>query len=341
MSGVHHIEVSSDEEGMRLDRWFRSHFPDVSQGQLQKLLRKGDIRVDGARAKANVHVVGGQSVRIPPLNMSPKSDKEKQSNKPKVSEQDRKYMNDMVIYRDHHVIVLNKPSGLAVQGGTGTKVHVDGLLPALVEEGAEKPRLVHRIDKDTSGILVLAATAKAARLLTEAFRGKEVRKLYWALVENAPRPAKGKVDMALSKAMTETRAGGREQMIVDEEDGKWAVTLYETLEKAGQKLAWVSLYPQTGRTHQLRVHMAEIGSPIIGDGKYGNRDAAEDDEGRPSGFDVLSERLHLHARGVSIPNPSGGVLDIVAPLTGHMKKTWKSLGFNENEYPGVPNWPEF
>jgi 23S rRNA pseudouridine955/2504/2580 synthase len=330
---VQHIDISADEDGMRLDRWFRQHFPDVGQGQLQKLLRKGNIRLDGVRVKANDRVTSGQTVRVPPLQPANRTGKVKKI--PVISDQDRKFMSDMVIHRDHHVIILNKPSGLAVQGGSGTKVHIDGLLTALVPEGAEKPRLVHRLDKDTSGILVLAATAKSARSLTAAFRTKDARKLYWALVAGAPRPASGKVDLALSKAMCVTRSGGREQMIADAEGGKWAVTYYETLERAGQKLAWLALYPQTGRTHQLRVHMTEIGSPIIGDGKYGGEDAM------PSDTDAFAPRLHLHARAISIPHPGGGRLEVLAPLRDHMCKSWQFLGFNENEHSEIPQWPEF
>ncbi len=333
ITGVQHIEINPDEEGMRLDRWFRHHFPDLGQGQLQKLLRKGQIRLDGARVKANGRVLGGQVVRVPPLQVKPQAGRIKKS--PVITQQDREFINAMVIHRDHHVIILNKPSGLAVQGGSGTKIHIDGLLAGLVDEGAEKPRLVHRLDKDTSGILVLAATSKAARSLTAAFRTKEARKLYWALVSGAPRPASGKVDLALSKAMCVTRSGGREQMVADEEGGKWAVTYYETLERAGQKLAWLALYPQTGRTHQLRVHMAEIGSPITGDGKYGGEEAMA------SGSDAIAPRLHLHARAISIPHPGGGRLDVLAPLRDHMCKSWQFLGFAENDHSQIPQWPEF
>jgi len=241
----------------------------------------------------------------------------------------------MVIYRDHHIIVLSKPSGLAVQGGSGTKRHIDGLLPALVEEGAERPRLVHRLDKDTSGVLVIAATIKAARMLTAEFRTRNAKKLYWALVAGAPRPGTGKIDLALSKAMIDDRSGGREQMIADEDDGKRAVTYYETLERAGQKLSWLALYPQTGRTHQLRVHMAEVGSPIIGDAKYCG------DEAMPTEGEAISAKLHLHARAVSIPNPGGGILEVIAPLTGHMRDSWKFLGFQESDYATISEWPEF
>jgi 23S rRNA pseudouridine955/2504/2580 synthase len=340
MSKVELIEVASDDEGIRLDRWFRQHYPDVGQGQLQKLLRKGQIRLDGAKAKTSDRVVGGQIIRVPPMsaNTGKAGDDSKKNSvqqKAPIPDYDRQFMNDMVIYRDHHVIVLNKPSGLAVQGGSGTKRHIDGLLPALVGEGAERPRLVHRLDKDTSGVLVIAATQKAARMLTAEFRTKDAKKLYWALVAGAPRPGTGKIDLALSKAMVDDRSGGREQMIPDEVEGKRALTYYETLERAGKKLAWLALYPQTGRTHQLRVHMAEIGSPIIGDGKYGG------EESMPSEGESISSKLHLHARSVSIVNPGGGKLEVTAPLIGHMKDTWKFLGFQESEYAAILEWPEF
>lgn len=342
MSGVQHIQITEDEEGMRLDRWFREHFPQLGHGQLQKLMRKGQVRLDGSRVKANDRVETGQSVRVPPLGEKPSNGKTTQRKETTISDRDRKFMNDMVLHRDKNVIVLNKPSGLAVQGGSGTKVHIDGLLPALVEVGAERPRLVHRLDKDTSGILVLAASVKAARALTASFRTSDARKLYWALVAGAPRPGNGKIDLALSKAMTQTRSGGREQMVAGGEDAKRAITYYETLDRAGQRFAWMALYPQTGRTHQLRVHMAEIGSPIIGDGKYGGEDAmpVESD----AGSNALSSRLHLHARALSIPHPGGGQLNIIAPLRDHMRDSWKYLGFEENEYANISTidrWPEF
>ncbi len=333
MSAVENREVLADEEGMRLDRWFRQHFPGVGQGQLQKMLRKGQVRIDGRRAKTADRVQPGQVIRVPPLQDAKLTKNSVKKTHPDVSDRDRALLESWVLHRDQHVIVLNKPAGLAVQGGTGTKRHLDGMLDGLREDGGDRPRLVHRIDKDTSGILVLARTATAARKLTAAFKSKDTQKLYWAAVVGNPSPESGRVNMALSKSVTDLRANGREQVIVDEDNGKHAVTYYETLERAGREVAWVALYPVTGRTHQLRVHMAEINTPILGDGKYGG-------EASFPAIDGMVDQLHLHARAIRIPNPGGGWLELTAPLPPHMKKTWKLLGFDPPNKDDAVQWPD-
>ncbi len=332
MSGVDTRTVDDDEAGMRLDRWFRSHFPALAHGQLQKLLRKGQIRLDGSRAKASDRLEAGQSIRVPPLGEgAPRSRQRTASAKSRVSDADRDMLLGCILHRDDAVIVLNKPPGLAVQGGSGTSRHVDGMLDALVSAKGERPRLVHRLDKDTSGVLILAATAKSARFLTSAFRTKDVRKLYWALVSGVPEPLTGRIDLALSKSRVADRSSGREQMIPDLEDGKRATTLYAVQEHASRTLAWVAMEPLTGRTHQLRVHMAELGTPIIGDGKYGGELAFPEIAG-------IEMSLHLHAVATRFPHPGGGNLTVTAELPPHMLKSWKAFGFQASDHSYFDEW---
>lgn len=317
MSAVETITVEPDEEGMRLDRWFRAHYPALGHGALQKLLRTGQVRVDGSRAKSNARVEAGQTIRVPPLRDSvakPAVDS--------VSSDDRKYVQDSVIYKDSSVIALNKPAGLAVQGGTRTARHLDGLLDALQYDAKERPRLVHRLDKDTSGVLVLARTRRAASALSRTFRTRSARKIYWALVHGVPRPRQGKISLALKKI----RAGDGERMRAadePEEGARNAVTYYAVIARAGDRFSWVSVKPVTGRTHQIRAHLAAIGHPIVGDPKYGCEVELE--------ADGIDNRLHLHARRLLLPHPDNDTrtLDFTAPLPEHMRDTWRYLEFDE------------
>jgi len=321
MSGVRLIQVSDEDGDIRLDRWFKRQYPGLSHIRLEKLLRTGQVRVDGGRVKAATRLAAGATVRVPPLDEwaeapLPPDDRQKPGPKPP-SEAENEKMRQMVLYRDKDVIAINKPHGLAVQGGTNMTKHVDGMLDALMFDSKERPRLVHRLDKDTSGVLLLARSAKAAAWLTEAFREKTARKTYWAVVAGVPRPHRGKIDLPVSKGLD----GAREKMVADEDEGRWAVTYYAVVEQAAQKVAWLALMPITGRTHQLRVHCAEIGAPILGDGKYG---------GEKSMLDGIehSRKLHLHARSIRLTRPDGGILEVTAPLPAHMLTTWKFFGFD-------------
>lgn len=322
MTSVVQRYVKTDEEGIRLDRWFQRHYPQLTHGQLEKLLRTGQVRVDGARVKASHRVTKGENIRVPPL---PAAMPDRPAVKPqeKISAKDRTFIRSLVIHRDRDVIVLNKPAGLAVQGGTKTERHVDGLLPGLVEEGEERPRLVHRLDRDTSGVLVIAANARAAAALAQAFRGRDTRKVYWALTNGIPIPRAGRIDAALIKRAAED---GRERVRVafegEDEDVKSAVTLFETLENA-TTMAWLALMPLTGRTHQLRAHCAAIGTPIVGDSKYGTVPARTHGE--------IPNRLMLHARALRIRHPNGTWLEVSAPLPPHMHKVWTTFGFNPDD----------
>jgi 23S rRNA pseudouridine955/2504/2580 synthase len=319
MSGVHQVTVAAGEDGMRLDRWFKAHYPALGHGMLQKLLRSGQVRLDGARAKANARVREGQSIRVPPL---PQDVPQRQRRATAVAPEDAKLVQSLVIHRDASVIVIDKPPGLAVQGGSKTERHLDGMLDALTFDAAERPRLVHRLDRDTSGVLVLARTRAAAAKLASAFKGRATRKVYWALVEGVPRPDRGTIKLPLVKA---GRAG--DQLMVPagegDDDQVSAVTDFIMIDHAGRKFAWLALAPHTGRTHQLRVHCAEIGCPIYGDGKYGRKD------GEP--VSALEQRLHLHARSIAIAHPDGGVLEVSAELPEHMRRTWAILGLDPNE----------
>ncbi len=319
MSGVANVVVNDDEAEMRLDRWFKRHYPGLSHVQLQKLLRKGQVRVDGKRAKANTRLETGQSIRVPPLEEAAFQDRKvKTSKSPRISEEDAADLRERILHMDDDVIALDKPPGLAVQGGTGIKKSIDDMLDALQFDRKDRPRLVHRLDKDTSGILLLGRTAKAAAKLAEAFRSKSARKIYWAVVVGSPELSAGRIDLALSKLPGQKG----ERMVPDPEEGKRAVTFYRTIEKASRKASWLSLEPLTGRTHQLRVHMEALGTPILGDGKYGGQESFLQGPG-------LSRKMHLHARAIRIPHPDGRLIEVIAALPPHMQATWKFFGFDE------------
>jgi 23S rRNA pseudouridine955/2504/2580 synthase len=317
MSGVEIRVVAAGEADMRLDRWFRLHFPDLGHGRLQKLLRTGQVRIDGRRAKANARLEAGAEIRVPPLGEAPPPAADRSKEKP-LGDADIAFIRSLVLYRDDDVIALDKPPGLAVQGGTGTHRHVDGMLEGLRFGAEEAPRLVHRLDRDTSGVLLLGRSRAAAAALGKVFRGREARKIYWAIVVGVPDPRQGRIDLAIAKLPG--RAG--EKMAVDREAGQRAITDFRVLESAGRRLAWLALWPQTGRTHQLRVHCAAIGCPVLGDGKYGGQDAFIAGQG-------LSRKLHLHAREITTPHPTTGKPLIVrAPLPAHMRETWSFFGFD-------------
>ncbi len=315
MSGaVERRVVAADEAGLRLDRWFKRHYPTLPHGRLERLLRTGQVRIDGRRAKAGARLDAGQSVRVPPLEPSaPALARERE-----VSEREARLLESYVLYRDDDVLALNKPPGLAVQGGTGTGRHLDAMLDALRFGSAERPRLVHRLDRDTSGVLLIARNALAATRLGEAFRDRTTRKIYWAVTVGLPKPLQGRIDLPIAK---KAAARGGERMAPDAEEGQRAVSYYRVLDHLGRKAAWVALWPVTGRTHQLRVHMAAIGTPILGDGKYGGKEAFLAGEAMP-------RELHLHARAIALPHPrTGRPLALQAPLPEHMRATWRLFGF--------------
>lgn len=313
MKAVETRTVAPDEDEIRLDHWFKQHFPTLGYGRLQKLLRTGQVRVDGKRAKAGLRLAAGQSVRVPPVSDAPGPTKKRRS----VSEEDASFVRGLVLHRDADVLVIDKPAGLAVQGGTGVFRHLDGLLDALRFDAPERPRLVHRLDRDTSGVMVLARHRKAAAHLGRSFNGRSARKVYWAATVGVPRPARGRIDLPLAKL---PGAGG-ERMGVDRDEGKRAITLYSVLERSGNRLAWVAFWPQTGRTHQIRVHAAALQTPILGDVKYGGAQAFLQS-------DTVPRQLHLHAREIALPHPSGkGTLRAAAPLPPHMRKTWSLMEF--------------
>ncbi len=342
MSGVQQRQVSQDEGDQRLDRWFRRHFPQVSQGRIEKMCRKGEIRVDGARAKASTRLVSGQTVRIPPL---PDTAAPAVFSAPRISDADEKMIQRAVIYRDDHIIALNKPPGLPTQGGSKQTRHVDGLAEALRFGADEKPRLVHRLDKDTSGVLMLARSRRSAQSLTEAFRSKDTRKIYWAAVAGVPQPRLGTIRYGLVKAPGHGRGGEGEKMhtvhpnhVDDTPGAKRAVTDYAVLSALGTRVSWCALVPVTGRTHQLRAHMAAMGHPIVGDGKYGG--SGQENLGDGWGAQLgggLSRKLHLHARSLSLTHPvSGARLVLTAPMPEHMDRTWDTLDWHAADVPVDP-----
>ncbi len=321
MSGVERRTVRQDEDGVRLDRWFRLNYPQVPHALLNKLLRKGEVRVDGGRAKASVRLASGQEVRVPPLRDDAGRTVAEKTVQP-LSKRDRAFLEGMIIYQDDDIFVLDKPAGVAVQGGSKTRRHIDGLLESWGLELGVRPRLVHRLDRDTSGILVVARKRQIAAELGRLFATRSVKKVYWAIVRGLPSPRQGKVDKALAKIAGKDgermRAAGG-----DDAGGQSAVTHYAVIDRTGDQFAWVSLKPVTGRQHQLRAHMALIGHPIIGDSKYGG------DKAVPA---ALDKRLHLHARRISFPHPRGGTLDVTAPLPAEMQASFDTLGMAASRY---------
>lgn len=319
MSGVQIIEVDVDDDGARIDRWFKRHFPELSFVQLQKIMRKGEVRLDGKRVKGKEHVAAGQMIRIPPLAIYPDAAPAAKKDRPQLSDNDIKEVQSWVLYKDDAVIAINKPAGLATQGGTGQTRHLDGLLDALKFGSEKRPRLVHRLDKDTSGAMLLARTATAAGMLAKAFQSRETDKRYWALVAGVPKNRDGRISVRMDKINMK----GNERMVVSA-DGKPSVTDFSVIETAGQTAAWLALKPHTGRTHQLRLHCAEMGHPIVGDGKYGGASAFL--------TGAISRKLHLHSRFITFPHPGGGKMTVTAPLPEHMKASFDFLGLTVADY---------
>ena len=312
--------VSDDEAELRLDRWFRRHFPGLTQGAIQKLCRTGQVRVDGKRAETSARLEPGQLIRVPPL---PSATPQKKAEPAPFNPAIQRELEAMILYQDEQVIVLNKPHGLAVQGGPGISRHLDGLLDGLRMGSPHRPRLVHRLDRDTSGCLVLARTPGTAAKLAAGFRGRDVSKTYWAVVAGRPVPVEGRIDLPLLR-YTGPRGERSVPATRDDDEAQRAVTDFRTLDHAGQKLAWLELSPITGRTHQLRVHCVAIGAPIVGDDKYHEPDQNGTGTAIVEG---LPDKLHLHARALDLPHPAGGRLIVEAPLPPHMSETFKTLGF--------------
>jgi 23S rRNA pseudouridine955/2504/2580 synthase len=324
MTGVETLTVEDGEGELRLDRWFKRRFPALTHGRLEKLLRTGQVRLDGKRAKSSDRVQPGQSVRVPPLKLD--SVPERKAAAPQVRPEDKAALRGWILHEDKSVIVLNKPPGLPVQGGTKSERNLDAILAAAADKFGGRPLLVHRLDRDTSGVLVLARNPNAARKLAEAFRGKEARKLYWALVAGKPERPHGTIDLPLAKRVG--AAGERvvaldyeEDLDLDEAGARRAKSRYATIDNAASRVTWLALEPLTGRTHQLRVHMAALGTPILGDGKYGGSGAFLRMEG-------IAKQLHLHARRIRIPHPERGTLDIKAPPPPHFVEALAALGLS-------------
>jgi 23S rRNA pseudouridine955/2504/2580 synthase len=338
--------IGEDEAGMRLDRWLHRRFPNVSNSHLMRIVRKGEVRVSGKRADVSTRLATGESVRVPPLKIAP----QQASAVKRANPGDAEAIRAMTLFEDRDVLVLNKPFGLAVQGGSGTKRHIDGMLQALADKDGNRPVLVHRLDRDTSGVLLVAKSRKMAAELGETFRSRRAKKIYWALVEGVPKPGQGRISMFLAKGegMGEMRGQGRadlERMRVakhGDPDAQHSLTLYAVVDKVSPRLAWVSMRPVTGRTHQLRAHCEAIGHPIIGDPKYNRRpanDPARADPLRavPPG---LEPKLHLLARRLVLPHPRHGIIDVTAPLPEHMKKSFAMFGFDETDRDPIEDAPD-
>jgi 23S rRNA pseudouridine955/2504/2580 synthase len=326
---VQTTHVTPDEAGMRVDRFLEARFPGLAFSHIQRVIRKGELRVNGRRVEPKDRLAAGQAVRIPPLRLEAPKPREGQGAE---DEKTRAFLRSITLYEDADVLVLDKPMGLAVQGGSGTVRHVDGMLDALRDEKDQRPRLVHRLDKDTSGCLLVAKTRFAASALAKNFRSRAARKIYWALVAGVPKPRHGRISTFLAKEELESDSRMRVARH-GEEGASHAVTYYAVVETAAQKLAWLSLKPVTGRTHQLRAHCAHIGHPIVGDPKYFEKENWE----LPGG---LQNRLHLLARRLVVPHPRGGTIDVTAPLPLHMVQSWNLLGFDAARYDPIEAAPE-
>jgi 23S rRNA pseudouridine955/2504/2580 synthase len=329
-TSVQTVAVTADESGMRLDRFFEARFPNLSFSHIQRIIRKGEVRVNGKRADPKDRLETGQAVRIPPLKLEqpkPRLDTE-------ADEKTRAFLKSITLYEDADVLVLNKPMGLAVQGGSGTLKHVDGMLEVLRPSGrdAQRPRLVHRLDKDTAGCLLVAKTRFAASALAKNFRARSTRKIYWAVVAGVPKPRQGRISTFLAKEEREEESIMRVAQH-GQEGASHAITYYAVVDTAGTTLSWVSLKPVTGRTHQLRAHMAHVGHPIVGDPKYFSKENWQ----LPGG---IQNRLHLLARRIVVPHPRGGVIDVTAPLPPHMAQSWNLLGFDAGRFDPIVDAPE-
>jgi 23S rRNA pseudouridine955/2504/2580 synthase len=330
------LTVAEDEAGMRLDRWFKAHYPALGHVQLQKLLRTGQVRLDGKRVEAATRIAPGQAVRVPPLVTAEPAKPPPADRAPKGATspaEARAFLKAITLFEDKDVLVLNKPHGLAVQGGSGLVNHLDGMLAALTDPKGQQPRLVHRLDRDTSGVILVAKNRRTAAALGEAFKSRATKKVYWALVRGVPKPHQGRISTYLVKDKDEA---GDDKMRVARHgtaESSHAVTYYAVVEAAAQRFAWLSMKPVTGRTHQLRVHTAYIGHPIIGDPKYFEVENWE----LPGG---LQNRLHLHARRLVLPHPAGGTIDVTAPLPPHMRQSWSLLGLDERADDPIEHAPE-
>ena len=317
MKTVFSKTIVDEDDGMRLDRWFKVNFPELSFGQLQKLIRTGQVRIDGSRVKTSTRLTEGQQVRIPPFNPQSVENKPKQSRPRKISKNDREALEQMTLFEDKDVLVLNKSAGLSVQGGSGIARHIDGMLASMSKRDGDQLRLVHRLDRDTSGVLVIAKTRKAAVSLTKSFRARATCKIYWALVKGVPSQKKGRISNYIKRfdneIMCVTKHG--------DPDAQHALTFYQLVETVGTNLSWVTLRPITGRTHQLRIQLKSLGNPIIGDPKYS-------DPADSSLLSGMQNKLHLHARRIVIPHPKSGTIDVSAPISDHMVQSWNLLGLD-------------
>ncbi|MGB6798275.1 MAG: RluA family pseudouridine synthase [Xanthobacteraceae bacterium] len=326
---VQNVTVSADENGMRVDRYFEARFPGLSFSHIQRVIRKGEVRVNGKRIDPKNRLEAGQTVRIPPLRLdAPKARKMGNEADQKTAD----FLKSITLYEDADVLALNKPMGLAVQGGSGTTRHLDGMLEVLRDAHGQRPRLVHRLDKDTAGCLLVAKTRFAASALAKTFRSRSARKIYWALVAGVPKLPQGRISTFLAKEEREDESFMRIAQH-GEKGASHAITYYAVVETSGRTLAWISLKPVTGRTHQLRAHMAHIDHPIVGDPKYFSRENWE----LPGG---MQDKLHLQAHRIAVPHPRGGVIDVTAPLPPHMLQSWNLLGLDAKRYDPIDDAPE-
>jgi len=317
VSNLRTFTVSEDDDGIRLDRWFKRHLPDVSFNIVSRWARTGQLRLGGKRAVPGDRVEAGQEIRVPPVETAPQRSLRRRPERNPLTADEEQFVREMVIYEDPGAFVLNKPPGLATQGGTKTTQHLDRLLDGIADDRG-RPKLVHRLDKDTSGALLVARTARSAAHFAKAFSGRTAKKVYWALVVGLPDTAEGVIDAPLAK---QPGTGG-EKMHVNPEQGLPAKTRWRVIDRAGNRAAWVELQPLTGRTHQLRAHMASIGHPIVGDAKYGGAEAFL--------TGGISRKLHLHARRIRIDAPEGGKIDVCAELPPHFSESLAMLGFEQS-----------
>ncbi len=308
--------IQEDEATLRLDRWLRQSYPNLTQGQIEKLLRTGQIRVDGKRVEGKTRLEAWQSVRLPPLVTStPPTPDGLRRQLPSPTR--IKKLRDLIIYEDDDIVAINKPAGMAVQGGTGIKKSLDDeLLAFALSDSDEIPRLVHRLDRETTGILLIARNAFAARALTASFRLRTTSKYYLALTSGVPEAPSGIVQAPLLK-----RSDGR---VMPHEAGQDAHSDFWVIDHAHHKAAALLLQPRTGRTHQLRVHCELLNCPILGDSIYYDEKSVE------LAYELEVTTLMLHAWRLQLPHPRHGrkPLNLTAPLSIEQQAAWKEFGFS-------------
>ncbi len=306
------VTITEQDNDIRLDRFFKRHFPDVPFGMVAKAVRRKAIRLNGARCDVSTRLCTGDVISFPSFNV----DENPTEVKKDFSKQAREF-EKYIIYKDSYILVINKPAGLAVQGGTGINVSVDDLATHWNFEYEDKPKLVHRIDKETSGILILARKVDVAAELSELFKRRQIDKFYTAITKGVIDPRTGTLVSYLAKKQVDDDY----EKVVSTTDGKKAITNYEVIDYAASSYALLSLNILTGRTHQIRQQLAEKNCPILGDSKYGNRESTPN---------FIKPKLYLHATLLKF-ELRGKLYELKADFPDYFKDALLNLGLDDRK----------